>query len=199
MVQVSTFLLKGVVEARKVFAKDFVDKYPGSFNIYDIKKYIHSKSILENVVFGRLKPDSAGAAERVQESIIQLLIEENLLEDVVAMGLEFQVGASGDRLSGGQRQKIALARSFLRGAPIMIMDEATAALDNASQARVQSVMEQRFMGNTTLISVVHRLDIIKNYDKIVVLKAGKILESGKYEELLAKKGALYELVHGKRS
>jgi ABC-type multidrug transport system fused ATPase/permease subunit len=199
MVQVSTFLLKGVVDARQEFKDKFVAKHPGSFNLYDLKKYIRSKSILENVVFGRIKPDSAGAAERVQESIIQLLIEENLLEDVVAMGLEFQVGSSGDRLSGGQRQKIALARSFLRGAPIMIMDEATAALDNASQARVQRVMERRFAGRTTLIAVVHRLDIIKNYDKVVVLKAGKIIESGKYHELLEKKGALYELVHGKRS
>ena len=134
----------------------------------------------------------------MQESIIQLLIEENLLEDVVGMGLEFDVGSAGDRLSGGQRQKIALARTFLRGAPIMIMDEATAALDNASQSRVQRLIDQRFRHKSTMVSVVHRLDIIKNYDKIVVLKAGKILETGTYDELIAKKGALYELVHGKQ-
>ncbi len=198
MVSMSSFLLKGVVGARKAFRQNFLPKHPGSFSIYDIKQYIHSKTILENVVFGRLKADSAGAADRVQESIIQLLIEENLLEDVVAMGLEFDVGAGGDRLSGGQRQKIALARTFLRGAPIMIMDEATAALDNASQGRVQRLIDSRYRHKSTMVSVVHRLDIIKNYDKIVVLKAGKILETGTYDELIAKKGALYELVHGKQ-
>ena len=134
MVSMSPFLLKGVVEARNAFKEKFLPAHPGSFLIYDIKKYMHSKSILENVVFGRLKADSAGAADRVQESIIQLLIEENLLEDVVGMGLEFDVGSAGDRLSGGQRQKIALARTFLRGAPIMIMDEATAAWTTPARA-----------------------------------------------------------------
>ena len=63
---------------------------------------------------------------------------------------------------------------------------------------MQRLIDQRFRHKSTMVSVVHRLDIIKNYDKIVVLKAGKILETGTYDELIAKKGALYELVHGKQ-
>jgi ABC-type multidrug transport system fused ATPase/permease subunit len=99
----------------------------------------------------------------------------------------------GEYLSGGQRQKIALARVFLRKPAIYILDEATAALDNASQSRVQNFLWS-MRGRHTIISVVHRLDNISNYDRIVVMKAGKIVEHGPYGELMAAKGALYELV-----
>ena len=74
------------------------------------------------------------------------------------------------------------------------MDEATSALDNKSQARIQNLLETRWKEKSTLISVVHRLDTIKNYDKVAVMKAGKIVELGTYNELIAKKGMLYDLV-----
>ena len=77
------------------------------------------------------------------------------------------------------------------------MDEATSALDNKSQARIQNLMDTRWKGKSTLIAVVHRLDIIKAYDQIAVMKAGKLGEIGTYEELMQKKGMLYELVGGK--
>jgi ABC-type multidrug transport system fused ATPase/permease subunit len=80
----------------------------------------------------------------------------------------------------------------------MIMDEATSALDNKSQARIQDLLERRWKGRTTVISVVHRLDIVKNYDKIAVMKAGKIIEMGAYAQLMENKGVFYELVTGKR-
>jgi ABC-type multidrug transport system fused ATPase/permease subunit len=78
------------------------------------------------------------------------------------------------------------------------MDEATSALDNKSQTRIQNLLDTHWRGKATLIAVVHRLDIIKNFDKIGVMKSGKIEEMGSYEELMAKKGLLYELVTGKR-
>ncbi|MGD8365416.1 MAG: ATP-binding cassette domain-containing protein, partial [Desulfobacterales bacterium] len=110
----------------------------------------------------------------------------------------FEVGSKGDRLSGGQRQKLSIARALLKKPPVLIMDEATSALDNKSQARIQNLLENRWKGKSTLISVVHRLDIIKNFDKVAVMKAGKILETGTYAELIAKKGLLYELEYGKK-
>jgi ABC-type multidrug transport system fused ATPase/permease subunit len=77
------------------------------------------------------------------------------------------------------------------------MDEATSGLDNTSQARIQNLLETRWKGKSTLIAIVHRLDIIKNYDKIAVMRAGKIGEMGTYEDLIARKGLLYELEFGK--
>jgi ABC-type multidrug transport system fused ATPase/permease subunit len=106
--------------------------------------------------------------------------------------------SKGDNLSGGQRQKLAIARIFLKNPSILIMDEATAGLDNESQARIQDLLESHWKGKSTLIAVVHRLDIIKNYDRIAVMKDGKIIEMGAYDELMDKQGVLRELVDGKK-
>ena len=112
--------------------------------------------------------------------------------------MQFDVGSKGGRLSGGQCQKLAIARIFLKNPKILIMDEATSALDNNSQARIQNLLERLWKGKSTVISVIHRLDIIKNYDRIAVMKGGKVGEFGTYNELIEKKGMLYELVYGKQ-
>ena len=80
---------------------------------------------------------------------------------------------------------------------ILLLDEATASLDNKSQNRVQKVLESRWKGRSTVVAVIHRLDIIENYDKIAVMDAGRIEEMGTYEELMGKKGLLYRLAHNK--
>ena len=105
-------------------------------------------------------------------------------------------GMLDDYLSG--RQKLAIARIFLKKPPVMIMDEATSGLDNDSQARIQDLLETQWKGKSTLIAVVHRLDIIKNYDRVGVMKGGKIIEMGTYDELMDKQGVLRELVDGKK-
>ncbi len=112
--------------------------------------------------------------------------------------MNYQVGTKGNNLSGGQRQKLAIARTFLKAPPIMILDEATSALDNNSQKRIQNVLSRQWKGKSTLIAVVHRLDIVKEYDKVAFLKAGKIIEMGTYDELMEKKGYFYELAYEHR-
>ena len=104
--------------------------------------------------------------------------------------MDYQVGSKGENLSGGQRQKLAIARVFLKAPRLMIMDEATSALDNKSQARIQDLLERRWKGRTTVISVVHRLDIVKNYDKIAVMKAGKNHRNGRLRPTHGKKRGL---------
>ncbi len=197
LVAVSEEFQQRVVEGRQRFLRHVDEHMPGAFSFYQLDNYIHAANILDNILFGHIKSDSAGAEDRVNQQIMQLLIEENVLEQVVAIGLEFDVGSMGDHLSGGQRQKVALARAFLKEPPILILDEATSALDNASQTRIQNLLERKWKGKSTLISVVHRLDTLKSYDKIAVLKAGKVMEMGSYPELLEQKGALYDLIHGK--
>ncbi|HDO31420.1 MAG TPA: ATP-binding cassette domain-containing protein, partial [Desulfobacteraceae bacterium] len=96
-------------------------------------------------------------------------------------------------LSGGQKQKVAIARALLKDTPILIMDEATSSLDNTSQARIQKLLETRYRGNKTIIAVIHRLDLAPSYDRIFVLKAGSLVEQGTYDELMAHQGAFYEL------
>ena len=100
--------------------------------------------------------------------------------------------------SSGMKQKLAIARALLKKPQMLIMDEATSGLDNKSQARIQNLLDAQWKGRCTLIAVVHRLDIIKNYDKVAVMKGGKIVEMGTYDELIDKKGILYELVTGRK-
>lgn len=188
-----------ILDGRFLFKEKIARDNPTAITFYRITDYIYSQTILDNILFGKPTTDHPKAQERINQSIIQLLVEEDLLERIVEIGMEFNVGTKGDRLSGGQRQKLAIARVFLKNPPMLIMDEATSALDNASQQRIQNLLETRWKGKSTLIAVVHRLDIIKGFDKVAVMKAGKIMEMGPYDELISRKGLLYELVHGPKS
>jgi len=191
-------MLEGLIlEGRALFKEKILKEDPGAITFFDMSRYIHSQSILNNIFFGRTKTESPQAQEKFNQSIIQLLIGEDLLETIIEIGMQFQVGSKGDKLSGGQRQKLAIARVFLKEPNILIMDEATSALDNRSQARIQNILDSYWKGKSTVIAVVHRLDIIKTYDRILVMKAGKIGEMGTYDELIGKKGMLYELVYGR--
>ena len=106
---------------------------------------------------------------------------------------ETNIGDGGNKLSGGQKQRLSIARAVLKNPPIMILDEATSALDTESEQLVQTALE-KMMKNRTSLVIAHRLSTIQNADNIVVLRKGTIIEQGKHEELLAKKGEYFKLV-----
>jgi len=199
MVRMPSIFEEFILESRALFKEKISEDDPKAITFYQTSEYIYSQTILDNILFGKTKTVNPQAEEKINQSIIQVLIEEDLLETIVEIGMEFQVGSKGDRLSGGQRQKLAIARIFLKAPGVLIMDEATSALDNNSQSRIQGLLDSRWKGKSTLIAVVHRLDIIKGYDKIAVMKAGRIGEIGTYEELMNRKGMLYELIYGKKA
>lgn len=105
-----------------------------------------------------------------------------------------QIGVGGNLLSGGQRQRLAIARAIIKNPKILVLDEATAALDNESEKIVQKALDrmQETSPRTTL-TVAHRLETVKNCDKIVVLDGGGVIEEGSHSELLALKGLYYSL------
>ncbi|MGD8530805.1 MAG: ATP-binding cassette domain-containing protein, partial [Syntrophobacterales bacterium] len=199
MVRMPSIFEELILEGRALFKEKISKDDPKAITFYQTSEYIYSQTILDNILFGKTKTVNPQGEESINQSIIQVLIEEDLLETIVEIGMEFQVGSKGDRLSGGQRQKLAIARVFLKAPEVLIMDEATSALDNNSQSRIQGLLDSRWKGKSTLIAVVHRLDIIKGYDKIAVMKAGRIGEIGTYEELMNRKGMLYELIYGKKA
>jgi len=166
------------------------------YAIYCPENYLHSRPLLDNIIFGTPRSDDATGTQALSEMVIELLQEADLLDAVMGIGLDFQVGSKGDRLSGGQKQKIAIARALLKKPPILIMDEATASLDNVSQRRIQAYIEGHLRGKTTVAAVLHRLDMTPGYDQIMVLKGGRVMETGDYESLMAQKGAFYDLVEG---
>lgn len=108
-------------------------------------------------------------------------------------GYKTLVGEDGVKLSGGQRQRIAIARAILRDAPILLLDEATSALDNESEKAVQKALQRLEKGRTTIV-IAHRLSTVQSADQIIVLDHGKIVEQGKHQTLLKKKG-LYAKMH----
>ncbi len=107
---------------------------------------------------------------------------------------ETNIGDSGNSLSGGQKQRLSIARAVLKNPPIMILDEATSALDTESEQLVQVALEKMMQNRTSLV-IAHRLSTIQKADLILVLKKGEIIEQGKHEELLSKKGDYYKLVN----
>jgi ABC-type multidrug transport system fused ATPase/permease subunit len=190
-------LEKRILDGRALFKKRITADFPDAISFCQMSGYMDSQSILTNLFYGKLKEESPAVREKIDTCIHQLLIKEDFLEDIIEMGMHYSVGSNGENLSGGQRQKLAIARIFLKNPPVLVMDEATSGLDNKSQARIQNLLETHWKGKSTLVAVVHRLDIIKNYDRVAVMKAGKIVEAGTYDELMDKKGILFELATGK--
>ncbi|MBW1975086.1 MAG: ABC transporter ATP-binding protein/permease [Deltaproteobacteria bacterium] len=185
-----------VVRSRREFRKFIESHWPDEFQFIHPSKYLSYCTIFRNIIFGTVKSEYSGAEEAIKGAVIELIKKEGAEESLISKGLEFHVGTKGDRLSGGQKQKVAIARTLLKEPRILIMDEATASLDNASQLKIQQLLTQKFKGKRTVLSVVHRLETVKDYDQILVMKAGKIVERGSFDELMKKKGIFYELYQG---
>ena len=144
-------------------------------------------TIAANIAFGR--PDAT------HDDIVAAAKAAAAHDFITALdgGYEAQVGAMGNRLSGGQRQRISIARAMLKDAPILLLDEATAALDAESEQQVQAALARLQAGRTTLV-VAHRLSTIRDADQILVMDGGGIVERGTHDELLAMKGLYARLV-----
>ena len=143
-------------------------------------------TIRNNIAFGRELPDAA--IERAAEAAHVLEFARSQ-----PAGLDALVGDRGVLLSGGQRQRIAIARALLKDAPILILDEATSALDTEAERHIQAALAQLVRNRTTLI-IAHRLSTVEQADRIIVLDAGAITESGTHVQLLAH-GGLYAQLH----
>ncbi len=143
--------------------------------------YLFDGTIAENIAYGNPRATMAQIEQAAEKANIAEFIET--LPD----GYETQVGERGTRLSGGQKQRIAIARVFLKDPKILILDEATSALDNESEHAVQESLAELSRGRTTIV-IAHRLSTIKDADEIATIDAGRVVERGTHEELLARGG-----------
>src|ERR1700704_3740916 len=144
------------------------------------------RTIMENIRYGR---PSATDAEVLRAAIAARCDFVETLPE----GLATMVGDRGVKLSGGQRQRIAIARAFVKDAPILLLDEATAALDSESEEAIREALG-RLMRGRTVITIAHRLATLRNFDRVVMLKAGKIIEDGPPDRLMQGQGPYRELV-----
>ena len=148
---------------------------------------LFNDTIKNNILIG--KPDAS------ENEILEALKIANAWEFVKELpeGINTNVGDAGNNFSGGQKQRLSIARAVLKNPPIMILDEATSALDTKSERLVQVALEN-MMKNRTSIVIAHRLSTIQNADQIIVMNKGEIVEQGKHKELLDKKGIYKNLV-----
>jgi ATP-binding cassette, subfamily B, bacterial len=144
------------------------------------------RSIMENIRYGR--PDAT------DDEVLRAAIAARCdFVETLPEGLATQVGDRGVKLSGGQRQRIAIARAFLKDAPILLLDEATAALDSESEEAIREALA-RLMRGRTVIAIAHRLATLRNFDRVIMLQAGRIIEDGPPDRLMQGGGPYRELV-----
>jgi ATP-binding cassette subfamily B protein len=141
-------------------------------------------SLRENIAFGKLN-----TREEDMNKAIDLSQSREIIDNLPKR-LDTVIGSKGTYLSGGEQQRIALARAFVKNAPIVLLDEATAFADPENEHLIQKALKELSRGKTTLL-IAHRLTSVQNADKILVIKSGKIEEQGTHEELL-NKGGIYK-------
>ena len=187
-------ILIGGVDLRNIDLKWFRSQ----IGLVQQEPFLFNDTLFNNVVFGLCGTSLNDATKEEKMVMVEEACREAYAEEFInklPLGYETMVGESGIKLSGGQRQRIAIARSIIKKPPILILDEATSAIDVRTERVVQEALD-RVSKNRTTIVIAHRLSTIKRADKIIVLRKGKLVEQGSHEELLKDvDGVYYGLVN----
>lgn len=174
----------GTITIDGINLKDFkLDTLREKIALVSQDTVLFNDSVYNNIAYG--------VNHTVSEAqVVEAAKFANALEFIEQLPQKFntEIGENGTRLSGGQKQRLAIARAILKNAPILILDEATSALDNTSEKLVQDALDNLMKNHTTVV-IAHRLTTVLHADKIVVMEKGRIVETGRHEDLLAKNGA----------
>jgi putative ABC transport system ATP-binding protein len=171
-----------ILEARAAFRRGLPADAGEQIAFFDPEHYNAAASLQDNILFGKVAYGEADAPLRVPEMLAEVLDELALRPAVIDVGLEYQVGSGGSRLSLAQRQRAAIARALLKRPDMLILNEATAALDAQAQTKVSAGVRQEMAGRC-LVWVLHRAGLAREYDRVLVMSGGKLQEQGRLAEL----------------
>ena len=185
-----------LADTGNIFINNINYKDTNHENILSLMGIIEQKeNILGDTIFNNIAivKENAGETE-----IIEAAKKAYIHDTIMALPdiYDTVLGSNGTILSTGQQQRIALARIFLKNPEIIVLDEATSGLDNTSESIIMDNMDKYFK-NKTIIAVTHRLEITKNFDKIIVLDKNGIAEEGTYDELMKKQGEFFNIQKGR--
>ena len=161
------------------------------FNLSSIRQQIsivdQNTTLFDDTVYNNIKYAQPDASEEEIFKSARLSMSEEFIYNL-ENGFETKIGENGVKLSGGEKQRLSIARAFLKKSKIILLDEATSSLDSATEEKIQQAIEELIYNKTTIV-IAHRLSTILNSDNIYVMEKGKILDSGKHSELLDKSDA----------
>ena len=182
-----------ILNARNLLHQDMPADLERRIDIFDKTKYNPSASVEDNILFGKVVYGRAQAKEKIGKLIREVVNDCGLWSTILEVGLQHHTGIGGARLSGSQRQKLAIARAAIKQPDVFIISEATAALDGMSQKRIM----KNVLNNSSKPGVIwslHRADLAKYFDVVIVMKNGAIVEQGTYEELKRNGSIFNELI-----
>ena len=182
-----------VLAARQTFARRLPEEAPGAVEVYDPERYNAAAPLQDNILFGRVAYGRARGEERVRAAIAEVLDGLGLRDTVIDVGFQYEVGVAGKRLSGVQRQKVALARALIKRPDVLVIDEAIAIMDGQAQTQIIDKVLQERQGRGVIWSL-HRVTQAARFDEVVVMQAGHVAQQGAYGELAGAGGALDELL-----
>ena len=186
-----TGMQERIVAARLEFQERFADRNVVEF--YDAQKFSPALSIQDNILFGRPVYEQARAQAQVTELVREAALEVGMEEALIHKGLEFNVGASGARLSYSQKQRIAIARALMKEPDVLVMDEPTSGLDPSLERAIVTGVLERMEGRTVLWAIGHT-ELAKLFDRTLVLDHGRLVDDAPSAELTSDRPALKKLL-----
>ena len=182
-----------ILEARRLFARNLPPELRGSIEFFDPAKFIGAASLQDNILFGKIVTGQAEGAARIGRLMREMLDELDLRPLVVKIGLNYQVGTGGARLPAPDRQKIAMGRAILRQPVVLVLDQAAAVLDPASQNRLlENILTSR--KQRAVYWVLNRVELAERFGLVMMMDKGRLVERGKFADLRSSGGALHKLL-----
>lgn len=190
-------LKQQIVEVRQAFYDDLPEAMKGAIERYDPQTYISAATLSDNVLFGRIAHNQPDGPEKVRKLLHEILADLELYDEVLDVGLDFNVGVGGRRMTGAQRQKVDLARSLVKRADFIILNRPLSALDQRSQDAIAGSILKLVTAEDPRPAVIWVLPnpaMASQFDRVVVFKGGELAEDGTYQALLERNGVFKGLV-----